>query len=263
MKPEMWWTDTWNPVVGCSAPVSPGCDNCWARAMHRRFHKGESFAPRLNPNAKIPKKPGRVFVCNTGDLFDHDVPQGWIERTFDLMQYRQDHRFLVLTKQSERMYHYVMERFHRHKQFQLAIPQVAREWSNIMGHIWLGVSAESQEWYNARTADFDELNRVVNTFVSLEPLLGPIRVMPDAHQPDAPGWVVVGAETGPGKRFCDPKWMSSIVTECLIWGIPVFVKAIHLPTKSGKFNVSTNMAEWPEDIRVREYPKELIIGKEI
>lgn len=36
-KTKIAWTDaTWNPVWGCT-PVSPGCEHCYAKALHDRF----------------------------------------------------------------------------------------------------------------------------------------------------------------------------------------------------------------------------------
>ena len=74
-----WCTHSWNPVTGCT-PVSEGCDNCYAKAMIKRFGKkwGYDFAPRVHPKrlaepGKI-KKPSMIFVSSMGDLFHPDIP---------------------------------------------------------------------------------------------------------------------------------------------------------------------------------------------
>ncbi|MDO8357242.1 MAG: phage Gp37/Gp68 family protein [Nitrospirota bacterium] len=93
-------------------------------------------------------------------------------------------------------------------------------------------------------------------------------------------WVIVGGESGPGARPCDVSWIRSIRDQCQKAGVPVFVKqlgakpfvvegsqaaqewsasgatsvmddcgGIHVKDKKGG-----DMAEWSEDLRVREFP---------
>lgn len=93
-------------------------------------------------------------------------------------------------------------------------------------------------------------------------------------------WVIVGGESGPGARGCDVAWIRSIKNQCQEAGVPVFVKqlgsrpfvvegsrdaqewsasgasavmddcgGIHAKDKKGG-----DMAEWPADLRLREFP---------
>jgi protein gp37 len=63
-------------------------------------------------------------------------------------------------------------------------------------------------------------------------------------------WCVVGAESGPGRRPCRLEWIESIVEQCRGAHVPVHVKQIDL---NGR--VSHDMTEWPESLRIRQYPK--------
>jgi len=79
-------------------------------------------------------------------------------------------------------------------------------------------------------------------------------------------WLIVGGESGPGARHFGLPWARSIVRQCQSVGIPVFVKQlgafatdwnhgddrdrVKLRHRSG-----ADPAEWPEDLRVREYPR--------
>ncbi len=80
-------------------------------------------------------------------------------------------------------------------------------------------------------------------------------------------WVIVGGESGPGARPCDVAWIRSIVQQCKAAGVPVFVKqlgsrAMFTPRAyggtGGWFDMRDpkggNPEEWPEDLRVREFP---------
>ncbi|MDP2383376.1 MAG: phage Gp37/Gp68 family protein [Nitrospirota bacterium] len=102
-------------------------------------------------------------------------------------------------------------------------------------------------------------------------------------RPETPwhlNWVVVGGESGPRARPCNVTWIRSIKDQCQASGVPVFVKQlgarpcvvegsrtakewyannataimddcgwIHTKDKKGG-----DMAEWPADLRVREFP---------
>ena len=100
-------------------------------------------------------------------------------------------------------------------------------------------------------------------------------------------WVVVGGESGPNARPCDIGWIRSIVAHCRDAGVPVYVKQLgsnvmtrldgeSWPNHSsglgpvqfegdgfGNYHVKGlkhpkggDPAEWPKDLRVREYPKQ-------
>lgn len=107
-------------------------------------------------------------------------------------------------------------------------------------------------------------------------------------------WIIVGGESGPGARPCDVSWIRSIVRQCDEAGVPVFVKqlgarargvpscmgcegerfdgdrcercgdvieivdgqrVLHLRDPKGG-----DPAEWPEDLRVRQWPREVAGG---
>jgi protein gp37 len=87
-------------------------------------------------------------------------------------------------------------------------------------------------------------------------------------------WVLVGGESGPKARPCDVGWIRSIVQQCKTAGVPCFVKQLGFvpyvdgvqmrvwsPDSRGRSRVTWpkskkggDPSEWPEDLRVREYP---------
>ena len=100
-------------------------------------------------------------------------------------------------------------------------------------------------------------------------------------------WVIVGGESGPGARPMDVAWARSLVAQCQSAGVAVFVKQLgHWPVTShalsrpdescpaewlGRWDRDKlpgrcahlvrlksakggDMAEWPADLRVREFP---------
>lgn len=108
--------------------------------------------------------------------------------------------------------------------------------------------------------------------VSAEPLVGPIDFSPWIDQLD---WVIVGGESGPRARSCDLVWIHNILRQCRESNVSVFVKQIGSKARSwdacadglggvtgGGGNLpwptedpkGGDMNEWPEDLRVREWP---------
>ena len=84
---------------------------------------------------------------------------------------------------------------------------------------------------------------------------------------DGIAWVIVGGESGHGARPCDLAWIRSVVAQCRAAGVPAFVKqlgarpVVRHPMEPGAL-VDARCAdrkggdwnEWPDDVRVREWP---------
>lgn len=101
-----YWTKAWNWAQGCTHSGSPGCDFCWAKAMHERFHAEPFSKVVLHPERlSLPlrtRKP-QTFFCDMFDPFHPDIPFEFIAAMFGVMAAAQRHTFLVLTKRAERM----------------------------------------------------------------------------------------------------------------------------------------------------------------
>lgn len=72
-------------------------------------------------------------------------------------------------------------------------------------------------------------------------------------------WVIIGGESGPGARPCPwHTWIRPLVQDLRKSQVPVFVKQFGSHTARGLEWPDTkggDMSEWPEDLRVREYPE--------
>lgn len=148
-------------------------------------------------------------------------------------------------------------------------------------NIWFGVSAENQEQWDKRVGQLVKIPATVR-FVSAEPLLGAIdmssrvyksgcephcgeKCSKDADCPLEPSnavhWVIFGGESGPGARPCDIGWIGDGLAQCSAAGVKAFCKQLgskpvgtyNLPNRI-KDPKGGDMAEWPEDLRVREMP---------
>lgn len=134
-------------------------------------------------------------------------------------------------------------------------------------HIWLGTSVEDQATADERHEYLRQCPAAVR-FYSVEPLLAPIERLPL----DGISWVIAGGESGPGARPCDISWLTSVRDQCKAAGVPFFLKQMgsnsiwrervqrgrnlrvterRRPFKDRK---GGDPSEWPEDLRVREWP---------
>lgn len=241
-----WCDSTWNPVTGCFH----GCDYCYARKIAERF--GLDYAPKLgdpgmegagkldyppegmdvmlelekpysrdgktNPYPMAfaptmhryrldqPKKwqeSRTIFVCSMADLFGEWVPYRWIMEVFKACEAAPQHRYIFLTKNPNRY-------------IQLAgIGMLPR-------HHWYGYTAtKGSELWRFHHADDCPC---INLFVSIEPMLEPMKPCFSSHCPA--DWVIVGAESGSrqGKVIPDREWISNIQMECECSGRPIFMK---------------------------------------
>lgn len=211
------------------------------------------------------KKGRMIFVPSHGDMFHEDVPDAFIRRVFGVMSLCGQHTFQVLTKRPERM-----AAFFADPENDLSACQAeetvfrptpdatltptgqsrVRDLRAINGtygprvgegnywplpNVWLGFSAENQEWFDRRAVHMAPLMRAGWTvFVSAEPLLGPILMtgwdgtvqrnwLDDAK---APGirWVITGGESGVGARPSHPDWFRGLRDQCRRLSVAFFHK---------------------------------------
>lgn len=304
-----WCDHTFNAWIGC-AKVSPGCENCYAEEMMDSRFGRVKWGPngtRVRTSEAYWREPlkwnkdaeclqtfdcangdhsdscpqsnrPRVFCASLADVFeDREELLPWLLRLTMLIEDCTNLDWLLLTKRPEK----VLERLDR-----IGCP---RNWLWDNPHVWLGVSAENQRWWDRRVDALRNINAHVR-FVSVEPMIGPIKAYDQFFVTEDCEYVgsarnmihqvIVGGESGPGSRPCDIDWIRSLRDQCQSAGVAFFLKQlggrpvdtgtqldwpagtamqrdpefgngarILLPDKKGG-----DPSEWPEDLRVREFP---------
>jgi len=233
------------------------------------------------------KKPRRIFVCDIADLFHHHVCPEWIGAVMLVASFCSHHTFMLLTKRVRRMASWfennpfgytqgaALAEFGKH--IQMSSPMGRRNRVNgvgtINGHdgqnewplpnVWIGVTAENQARADERIPVLMGIP-AAKRFVSIEPMLGPVELFGKhrdyLHDLGLPGrppvqkgidWVILGCESGPGRRPCKIEWMIDVVDQCRAAHVPVFVKQIH----DGFGKVIKNINDFPKELQFREFPQ--------
>lgn len=276
------WTDRsdWNPIRGCTR-VSPGCGGpgphggCYAEAIAARFSDpGQAFhgyAERTSKGGRwtgkvalqedrllLPlgwRKPAKVFVSSTSDVFHEALSDEQIDRIFAVMALNPHLTFQVLTKRSARMRAYLkhdslsvrlgaacinlynatsIRAFPARKLFSALGNRFAAEDPEYvplpLRNVWIGVSVEDQQRADERVPDLLASPAAVR-FLSCEPLLGPVDLKwslyldpADNDHRTAIDCVIAGGESGPNARPMHPDWARSLRDQCQVAGVPFFFK---------------------------------------
>jgi len=182
-----WTRETCNVFTGCRK-VSAGCAHCYAESMAKRLRgsghpayqkvvSADGWTARFQTNfaamEKICRMPkGRmVFVCSMGDFFYEAIPDDLRDAALTQMLMARQHIWQILTKRPGEALRYCRELV-RLNEFYAFDPPVT-----LPDHIWIGVTCEDQHLTDERLPLLLEIPSAVR-FVSLEPLLGPVDLMP-------------------------------------------------------------------------------------
>jgi protein gp37 len=277
-----WCDATFNPWVGCQK-VSAGCKSCYAsvgttaRVSASRglpLWGGEESTRQITSLANW-RKPIRwnkeaaaagasklVFCASLADVFeDRDdllVPRA---RLYALISETPWLTWLLVTKRPQNA-----DRMLRAAAgLPLALtPTLGNPW---LRNIWLGTTCEDQANADERLPHLIAVPAAVR-FVSYEPAIGPV-VFRDYLAPGdhafkagrAIDWVIVGGESGHGARPFSLNWALSTIEQCRWGGAAPFVKqlgsrpvdSLGEPLKF-KHSKAGDWDEWPEVLRVREWP---------
>lgn len=249
------WTDsTFNPWIGCTK-VGPGCDNCYAEAQDKRFgggHWGAGVERRLtsdaywrkpflwNERAGLQKKRHLVFCASQADVFDNEIDPKWRQSLFAVIDKTPHLTWQLLTK--------------RIGNVRDMLEAMRREF--MPSNVWLGATVVTQA---EADRDMSKLVLVpaVTRFLSIEPQIEEINL----RHPLGIDWVICGGESRQqGKcRPFDVGWAISLRNQCKAMNIPFFMKQLGHRAHSNELKIEytgkgDNPLEWPESIRVRQFP---------
>lgn len=268
-KTKIQWTDaTWNIAVGCTK-VDEDCKFCYMYRQGDRYGYDAKTVTKTKKVFNLPltlKVPSKIFTSSLTDFFHEDI-DSFRDEAWDIIRRSPHHTFQILTKRPERI-----------KQ---CLPV---DWNGGWKNVWLGTSVGCQKAAEERIPLLFDVPAFIK-FLSIEPLYGPMDItnkgindgynFPTDYDNGRPiewadpgdsfigiDWVIIGGESGnaTGKhqyRPCNISWIESIINQCRFGEVSVFVKQLgsHLAKEMNlKDRLGGDPDEWPENLRVREFP---------
>jgi protein gp37 len=288
-----WCDHTFNPWRGC-VKISPGCAHCYAEAWShrnpavlgewgpdgRRVIAAESYWRQPRAWDRAAARAGvrrRVFCASLADVFEDRpelaAPRG---RLFTLIDATPNLDWLLLTKRPGTWRKVMRDTVDAMPRRGTAGPFTGPRWNAVdwlqgsepsgrafPPNVWLGVSVEDQARANERVPILLDTPAAVR-WVSYEPALDAVD-----WSPWMPGldWIVVGGESGPKARPFNVEAARDVIGQCRLGGAAPFVKQLGSrpfrfdgrpgdPTRPVALRdpKGGDPAEWPADLRVREFP---------
>lgn len=267
---------------GSVALATTSCDEPkQCAAPHTKFdRKGHPIEPIVSLKDKCGNKTfhrRRIFSLSLADWLDPEVPVEWLARMLDTIRQCDQVTWILCTKRPElwdiRMRAVLASGF-----FHDNIAVWVSEWlkGNPPQHIILLASVENQPMADKRIPELLRIPAACRG-LSLEPLLGEVTISPGSDAWEKLNWLIIGGESGPGARACNVEWIRSLVAQGKAAGVATFVKQLGansvsevatVPDRSEWRKTKTvaadtglldkkggDWSEWPEDLRVREWPK--------
>lgn len=231
-KSKIEWCDySVNPVKGL-CPMA--CSYCYARRMYKRFKWNPDV--RMEPDwmEELPKKPSRVFVGSTMELFGDWVEEWMWDSIWGYVNDYPQHTFIFLTKQ----------------------PQNLIKWSPFPDNCHIGISAVDKLHFLAACHYLADIKSKVK-FLSFEPFLESVESSNPIGKHLMNGginWVIIGRQTPlSAKTMPHITDIQRIIFAANEIPIPVFLKN----NLSGFLPFQQYPDSWKEVYKLRqEFPKE-------
>ena len=196
----------WNLVHGCHRK-SEGCRHCYVFTRDEEngvdtnlVRKTASFNLPLRRNRKgewkIPSGT-EVMTCFSSDFFLPEM-DAWREEAWEMMRFRRDLRFYMVTKRPERI-----------------LQCLPAFWNEIKDRITICCTMENQRRVNERLPVLLSLP-LPHKEIIVEPMLGPV----DFHgNLEHIACITVGGESGRDARPCRYEWVLDVRRQCMDAGV--------------------------------------------
>lgn len=199
----------WNPWHGCKK-YSEGCQNCYVYRIDRAHGKDASQV-FLTADFDLPMRRGRkgyllppgetVYTCFSSDFFLEEADL-WRPRAWEMMRWRSDLRFLIITKRIARLYD--------------CLPD---DWGEGYENVHICCTVENQRQAALRLPVYREAP-IRQKSIICSPLLGETDL--SDYLGDWVQEVVVGGESGEQARPCCYDWVMNLRRQCVERQIPFY-----------------------------------------
>ena len=231
--------ETWGPG-GVRVPVNfePVFERLNKLMVCDRCHTAHSMDADLSlPCAECGGKHRRIrlFADSNSDWLDPAWPAETLARFLNAIRLAPNVDVLLLTKRIKNFHERLSASLHAEGKLGSHSQWLANWLAGAPPkNVWLGVSVEDQERAYERLPLLALLPAEVR-FVSAEPLLERLELFSKLVGPRF-DWVIVGGESGPKRRYCTEAALLSVVEQCVLAWVPVYVKqdCARLPGQQGR-----------------------------
>jgi len=263
--------------------VGKGCEYCYAEPINlNRFGTGLPFTRSSRDLVEIfldekmlqvplkRRKPTKFFISSTTDICASFVPDEVLDRIFAVMALADKHTFQLLTKRPDRLWEYINDVDFPYPNVHLGFSgSTQNDFDKNLGYLLDTPAALRFVSYEPglEAVDFEKIvppslaqRHPYGSVMEYDVLRGHMKGPDDVGLPKL-GWVIIGGESGADARPFDIRWARDCVAQCKDAGVPVFVKQLGTnPVDNGtpiklKDRKGGEPAEWPADLRVREFPE--------
>lgn len=236
---------SWNPWTGCRK-ITRLCQNCYMYREQLRWGRDPSQVHRsakgtFDSLMKFPQK-SIVFVGSWSDFFiEEAVEGGWCQDAWKMMARRPDLFYLIPTK----------------RPYNMDAKSMPAGWGEGWKNVMFLFSAGTQEDVDGPIMDAC-LEVPGQWGLSMEPLLEPVSLRDRCFRLSSGlvspfDWNIIGGESGPGYRPFQWGWARDLVMQSVVCRTPVFIKQ-----EGGWPDKKHDVSGFPEDLRIREYPKAIL-----
>ncbi len=210
MKKMSCHNDIWNPWHGCRK-YSEGCANCYMFYLDKQRENDGSNVYKVKTNFNLPLKKDRqgnfkiksgehLRVCMTSDFFLEEADL-WRDEVWDMIRYRSDVHFWILTKRAHRI-----------------ADCLPAGWKDGWENVSLNVTAENQQRADERLPILLEIP-AKHKGVMIAPFIGKV---------DLEKYLVTGqletvfadGENYDGTRPLHYEWVKLLYDQCRKYNVP-------------------------------------------
>ena len=279
------WTDhTMNFWIGCTEASAHGCSTCYARELDKRYQYGQSpetakanraadIAPhwgqgmprhRTAPgnwrkpfiwNARAAKEGivYKVFTSSLADFFDNEIDPAWRAEAWTIIRDTLNLRWQILTKR--------VPNIHR-----MLPPDWGKDGYPNVGFVASCVTQAEFDRDSKRLLNIPARWHGFSFEPQVEQIL-PVGLLRHYIETGRRVWIITGGDSaqpssGHEARPYDVQWARGLIREASVSGYYVFVKQLGARPVGAPPQTDTeaggNVADWPEDIVVRDFPPEIL-----
>ncbi len=193
-----------------SGECQHGCEYCYMHSIWKRFPELREYKLRENYlSCDMPKKPSKIFVGSSTDMWGDWVPKDDIHQVFRKIRKHPEHTYQFLTKNPERYFEFDFSDFE---------------------NCWFGTTMDGTEKtkdnISALACAFDHYNNPhIKRFVSFEPLLEPIQITEEFIEDfQSLSWIIIGADSSKGAKKPHKGWADTLISLARVCNVPIWVK---------------------------------------